>query len=82
MGQITSAVDDDELIEHMREVILPFIKEVQITEELEESTQIPNTYGTPEQLITRMSVSMQAAVEGLTTQQVCKIRLLLLKVKN
>ena len=32
MGEISSAVQDEELIEHMRDVLLPFIKEVQVSE--------------------------------------------------
>ena len=32
MGEISSAVQDEELIEHMHDVLLPFIKEVQVSE--------------------------------------------------
>lgn len=71
MGEVTSAVDDDEIVEHMREVILPFIKEVQISEEFEGQACTPMHYGTQQQFVTKVASSMQAAVEGLTTQQVC-----------
>lgn len=49
MGQISSAVQDEELIEHMRDVLLPFIKEVQVAEEIER--HVSPGLGTPEQLI-------------------------------
>jgi len=71
MGEITSAVQDEELIEHMRDVLLPFIKEVQVAEEIE--GHVSPGFGTQEQVIEKISSTVQAAAEGLTQEQVCKI---------
>ena len=68
MGEISSAVEDEELIEHMRDVLLPFIKEVQIAEEIER--HVTPAFGTPEQLIEKISSTVEAAAVGLTQQQV------------
>ena len=74
MGEITSAVDDDELVEHMREVILPFVRKVQIVEETDIPSPINCGYASPEQIVTKVASTMQAAVDGLTTKQVCNIQ--------
>lgn len=70
MGEVTSSVDDEELIEHMREVIIPFIREVQITEEVADPSSANSGYGSQEKFVTRFAATMQAATEGLTTEQV------------
>ena len=70
MGEITSSVEDEELIEHMREVIIPFIREVQITEEVAEQSCPKSDYASQGKFVDRFAATMQAATEGLTTQQV------------
>lgn len=70
MGVITSCVDDEELIEHMRQVILPFIREVQITEEVANPSCTKKGYGSQEQFVIKFASTMQAAIDGLTTEQV------------
>lgn len=79
MGQISSAVQDEELIEHMRDVLLPFIKEVQVAEEIER--HVSPGLGTSEQLIEKISSTVEAAAAGLTQQQVCEMfnRILIIK---
>ena len=71
MGEITSSVYDYELVEHMREVIMPFIREVQIVEENDIPCAINSGYGSPEQFVTKVASTMEAAIEGLTTKEVC-----------
>ena len=71
MGEVTSSVEDEELIEYMREVILPFIKEVQITEEVADPSCANSAYGSQEEFVNKFASTMQAAVNGLTTEQVC-----------
>ena len=68
MGEISSGVEDEELIEHTRDVLLPFIKEVQIAEEIER--RVSPGFGTPEQLIEKISSTVEAATAGLTQRQV------------
>ena len=70
MGEVTSSVDDEELIEHMREVIIPFIREVQITEEVADSSCTSSDYGSQEKFVHRFATTMQAAMDGLTAEQV------------
>ena len=71
MGEVTSSVDDEELIEHMREVIIPFIREVQITEEVADSSSCTSSdYGSQEKFVHRFATTMQAATDGLTAEQV------------
>lgn len=80
MGEISSAVQDEELIEHMRDVLLPFIKEVQVSEEIQ--SHVPPGFGTPEQVIERISSTVQAAAEGLTQEQVCELQVFITRKKH
>ena len=77
MGQITSCVEDEELIEHMRELILPFIREVQLTEELDNQSPTNPGYGSQEHFVTKFASTMQAAIDGLTTEQVSIYKIVL-----
>ena len=70
MGEVTSSVEDEELIEHMREVIIPFIKEVQITEEVTDPSSTNSGYGSEDKFVTKFAATMEAATDGLTTEQV------------
>lgn len=72
MGEITSCVGDEELIEHMREVILPYVREVQMVEEVDKLTSyFTDATASPQQFVTNFASKVQAVMDGLTTQQVC-----------
>lgn len=70
MGEVTSSVEDEELIEHMREVILPFIRDVQITEEVADLSCANPDYASWDKFVNKFAATMQAATDGLTPEQV------------
>lgn len=69
MDEITSSVTDPELIEHWKNVIAPYIREVQIPEHREAVTGQRSTQ-TPGPFMNTLTTSMENAIEGLTPQQV------------
>lgn len=72
MGETTSSVRDEELVEHMRRVLLPFIKETQIPDS--EKTSMEGNNLSADQFISGLATSMTNATEGLSTEEVRKRR--------
>ena len=67
MNELTSAVDDEELVAHFNEVLAPYI--------LQNQLQLNKSLGTPSSssstnVIARMEDSLTKAVEGMTENEV------------
>jgi len=69
MAEIATAVSDEEVVEHMRDYMLPYTKDFQIIESSDVPLPSPSQL-TDTDVISKLSDSLQSVVEGLSPKEV------------
>ena len=82
MAQITSAVDDEEVVKHFKEVLAPYVIETQLTAGIDtnisptpnQKVQIPrparNKFSTGQDFLDEFTDILERGLQGLTKMQV------------
>ena len=85
MAQLTTAVTDEEVVKHFREVVAPYVIETQLTEGLDKSIsptctqslsttrKVPSKFQSSQDFLDTFTDILERATRGLTKKEVKSI---------
>ena len=81
MGELTSTVDDKEILQHFTDVIAPFVQKHQCLDKKERNVNYPSCSKTKTEAINEIDSMLTTSVRGKRSQDETNLKLHFIKTK-